>query len=457
MSIDLQQITASFLREQGLKGRPVLVGFSGGADSCALLVTLQQLKQPITAVHFQHGLRGEAALQEKDWCRKFCEQGKIPFLARDLQVPQQKQHGETIEEAARRLRLDAWQELSNNGQIPVFLAHHADDCLEDLFLRLARGANSSGLTGLRKIRRIGDVLLCRPFLNVRKSDLEDFLRSQGILNWCHDLSNLDNRFRRNAVRNRILPEFRRIFRTDAGLLQARETLLEDAEFLEQLAAKQIPLLTDRAAWQAVSPALLPRVLRLWLLQKYSEDTPPSASLCSRLQKALQKDNSVGEIIPAGGGRCLFLDKDGLRRFEPQADAAPIRHWDWQKNPLLMLPESKAFLYACPGTAIPETPEKVLAEERFNRAELPGILQVRFWQPGDCLIPFGGKFHKKLQDLFTDAHIARDQRARIPLLLAAGQIIWLPGVRRAEFARTRTGEAHISIFFGIHFRDTNNNS
>ena len=456
MSIDLQQIIARFLQEHDLGDHPVQVGFSGGADSCALLLALQQLGQALTAVHFQHGLRGDTALQEKAWCRKFCEQRKISFIARDLQVPQRKQHGETIEEAARRLRLEAWKELSENGRIPVFLAHHADDCLEDLFLRLARGANSSGLTGLRKIRRIGDVLLCRPFLNIRKRDLEDFLRAQGIVDWCLDDSNRDNRFRRNAVRNRILPELRRIFRSDAGLLQARETLLQDAKFLEELAEKQLPQLCSRAAWQAVSPALLPRVLRLWLLQEYSEDTPPSASLCCRLQKALQKVSSSGEIIPAGGGRFLFLDKDGLRRFDPQRHALPVRHWDWQRNPCLLLPEINAFFMACPDNWIsPEIPGKVLAEERFNYAELPATLQIRFWQPGDCMIPFGGKFHKKLQDLFTDEHISRDQRSRIPLLLAGSSIIWLPTVRRAEFARTINDHMKITLLYGFFSPDSNN--
>jgi tRNA(Ile)-lysidine synthase len=452
MSIDPKHIVTRFLREHDLKDRPVLVGFSGGADSCALLIALQQLGQPLTAVHFQHGLRGKTAVREEAWCRKFCEQRKIPFQSRSLQVPQQKHPRETIEEAARRLRLEAWEELSDDGQIPVFLAHHADDCLEDLFLRLARGANSTGLTGLRNTRRIGKVLLCRPFLNVRKSVLEDFLRAQGYDDWCLDDSNQDNRFRRNAVRNRLLPEFRRIFSTDAGLLQARENLLEDAKYLEEMAEKQLPQLTSRAAWQAVPPALLPRVLRLWLLQEYSEDTPPSATLCRRLQKALQKDGSSGEIIPAGGRRQLFLDKNGLRRFEPQQKPPPLRQWDWRKNPCLTMPESNAFFMVCPDDrSAPEIPGQVLAEESFSYAELPAVLQVRFWQPGDAMVPFGGKFHKKLQDLFTDAHISRDQRSRLPLLLAGSSIIWVPTVRRAEFARTVKGEKKITLQYGFFCR------
>jgi tRNA(Ile)-lysidine synthase len=448
MSIDLQQIIIDFLRERNLWGRPSLVGFSGGADSCALLVALQQLDHPLTAVHFHHGLRGKKADQEAAWCREFCQQRGIPFRSQCLRVRQQKQASESIEEAARRLRLQALQKLSDDGHAPVFLAHHADDCLEDIFLRMARGANSSGLTGLRTVRRVGKVLLCRPLLKVRKADLENFLRSHGVAEWCLDNSNQDNRFRRNAVRNLLLPEFRRIFHTDSGLLQTRQTLLEDAEFLEELAQKQLPSLTSRAAWRNVPPALLPRVLRLWWRREFFQDIPPSASLCRRLQLALLKDNSSGEIIPAGRGRQLFLDKNGLRRWETRQGDPPSRQWDWRQSPCLTLPDENVFFLACAKGEKILPPGKVLAEECFDSAKMPLLLLIRFWRAGDSMTPFGGTFHKKLQDLFTEARIARDRRRHIPLLLAGSQIIWVPTVRRAEFARVTETKEKIKICFGF---------
>ena len=120
----------------------------------------------------------------------------------------------------------------------------------------------------------------------------------------------------------------------------------------------------------------------------------------------------------------------------------------------MLPESNAFFFAAIDDKISEMSGKVLSEERFNRAEMPSKLQIRYWQPGDFMIPFGGKFHKKLQDLFTDAQIPCDQRFRLPLLLADNQIIWLPTVRRAEFARTMPGKPQMSIQYGICFENSN---
>ena len=86
------------------------------------------------------------------------------------------------------------------------------------------------------------------------------------------------------------------------------------------------------------------------LQEYSEDTP-SATLCRRLQKALQKDGSSGEIIPAGGRRQLFLTKWTALLRAAETSAAP--QWDWRKNPCLTMPESNAFFMVCPDDRSPE--------------------------------------------------------------------------------------------------------
>ena len=104
--------------------------------------------------------------------------------------------------------------------------------------------------------------------------------------------------------------------------------------------------------------------------------------------------------------------------------------------------------ACPDNWIsPEIPGKVLAEERFNYAELPATLQIRFWQPGDCMIPFGGKFHKKLQDLLW---MSIFPGSAFPDSAAAGRfsIIWFPTVRRAEFARTINDHMKITLLYGF---------
>jgi tRNA(Ile)-lysidine synthase len=214
------------------------VGFSGGIDSTALLLMLVAAGIPVTAVHFEHGLRGDESKADCAWCEEFCRARSIRFLSRSLEVLGNRREGEGIEEAARRLRLEAWQSLVANGTV-VFLGHHADDVLEDLFLRLARGSNSSGLTGLREYRELNGLMIHRPLLDLRKDDLEKWLLEQGVADWRIDRTNAESEYRRNAVRNELLPLARRIFEGDGGFRRSLEVLRADADYLERLALVEL--------------------------------------------------------------------------------------------------------------------------------------------------------------------------------------------------------------------------
>ena len=149
-----------------------IVGFSGGADSTALLLLLEEAFPCIEAVHLNHGLRGDAAAADEDWCRNFCRERGIPYVSVALNVPAKRCLGEGIEAAGRRLRLAYWRDTTNS-ECAVALGHHADDCIEDLLLRATRGANSGGLTPMRPrrcrtrlrrvcSRRIRGLWRCRP-------------------------------------------------------------------------------------------------------------------------------------------------------------------------------------------------------------------------------------------------------------------------------------------------------
>ncbi len=403
--------------------QPALVGFSGGADSTALLLALWQEGYPITAIHCHHHLRGEAADADARWCQEFCQQRQIPFRVVDLQVRAEQRPGESLESAARRLRLAQWQSA---GQ-PVFLAHHADDRLEELFLRLARGANATGLTSLRPIRKFADgTTLFRPLLNFRKAELEEFLRSNQVTSWCLDATNADSDCRRNAIRNQLLPLARSIFGQDDGLLAAMDSLAADAQFLECHADACNP--RSLRDWQELPPAMLPRVLR----RVFALPLPPSRETTLRVAAALQ--NYTTPIrIPLGDGDYLAVDRSGLRLLQEAAPFPPLT-WDRSTTPTLALPNGDRL--AINDGAL---------TERF--ANLPDQLTVRCWQPGDTIRPFGmGNHHRKLQDVFQDKAVPRELRAALPLIATAEEIIWVPGVIRSEFGRVAPGADAVTLGF-----------
>ena len=416
------------IRDVGVP-QAALVGFSGGADSTALLLALRSRGWRVTAVHFQHHLRGEAAEADAEWCRGFCAKRKIPFRRVDLHVREAMRPGESVETAARRLRLEAWGRLAEGR--PVFLAHHADDCLEELFLRLGRGSNASGLTGLRRERRLANGLtLLRPLLWCRKAELEEYLRGKGVCDWRVDATNAECGCRRNAIRNRLLPLAREVLEGDSGMLASLEALGEDAAYIEGQASAWLeahPSPTS-AEWAALAPAVQVRALRRYL----GLPVPPSRATLGRIRGYLGHRSGTWRA-PLGGGRTLLVEAKGLRLVPEELEPLQELTWNWRRAPRRI----QAGMLALDGEGV---------SERFAASALPGELTVRGWRAGDRMRPFGGTHHRKLQDLFTDAGLLREWRAGWPVVLAGDEIIWVPGVCRAEFGPVADGEAAVRLAF-----------
>ena len=180
------------------------IGFSGGADSTALLQALHeiedQLPAPIHAVHFDHGLQPQAP----DWrahCEAFCAQRDIPFLSEKLEI--RKEARKSLEAEARDSRYRAVTRILGEDEM-YLTAHHAEDQAETLFLNLMRGSGLEGLAGIPVLRNLGSGWVARPLLDVHRSELEKFLHQRGI-EWLEDPSNEDTAFDRNFLRHELFP------------------------------------------------------------------------------------------------------------------------------------------------------------------------------------------------------------------------------------------------------------
>jgi len=424
-----------FVATNGLLGRAgmVLVGFSGGADSTACLLLLAELAENVVAVHLHHGLRGTDADRDAAWCEAFCVRRGIVFECRRLDVPGRRLPGEGVEEAARRCRLAFWRDRAT-PDATVALGHHLDDRLEGLIMRLARGANAGGLTGLRPERTVCGVRMIRPLLCCRRAELEDFLRREGVEDWCEDRTNADTRLLRNAVRHEWLPMLRDRVGHDAGLMHSLRALADDADFLETAAAAALPDTPTLTEAVRLHPALLPRVLRLWLTRELDRDTVLGAATIDRVRDTLRARPSKPVHITASADLTLVVDR-GAVRIKHAPGAVRCRRWAWRSRRRLDIPEA-----SCALTAEVREDRESCADgnaafvEDFDAGLLPDELIVRAWGPGDRMVPFGSRSEKKVQDIFVDARVPREHRRAVPVVAAAERIIWLAGVRRAEFAR-----------------------
>ena len=436
-----------------MRGKTVLCSFSGGPDSLALLLLLDALRKKcrfrLEAVHFEHGIRGDDSRADAAFCRKFCAEKAIPFSMFPLDVPKHKRKGEGDEEAARRLRLECWKKIiSDPEQTLIALAHHAGDRAENIFLRLFRGANATGLTSMREMQKIGPLTLFRPLLGYTKAELEDFLRTQNITQWRHDATNDENRYRRNLIRNELLPLIREQFPfAEAGIAQSIQALTDDAAYLEDAAKNAFQGMKGDPSverWRSLSPALLPRVLRRFLSRTAGEDIVPDSRLIRRFSAALALPCSGRErLIPLHGfpqWKIVIRNAAVSLRKSAAPLKAPSARWDYRKD------AQTEFCGIRLSAAVREKSTLTFSADTssawFDAAEITPPLTLAVRQDGECMIPFGRKHPVTLKKLFTDAGIPLAERRSIPIVRdASGRIIWIPFVRHSAAAPVteRTGQ------------------
>jgi len=180
------------------------IGFSGGADSTALLLAMHRcrdnLDAPIHVVHFHHGLNPGADLW-LDHCQHFCLERDIPFSSQTLDI--RPAGGTSTEEESRNRRYQAVSELLRSEET-YLTAHHADDQAETLFLNLMRGSGVEGLAGIPELRKLGSGRVARPLLRWRRAELEAYLLRHHV-EWLDDPSNQDEAFDRNYLRHHLFP------------------------------------------------------------------------------------------------------------------------------------------------------------------------------------------------------------------------------------------------------------
>ncbi|MDD2403970.1 MAG: tRNA lysidine(34) synthetase TilS [Victivallaceae bacterium] len=408
---------------------PVIhVGFSGGADSTALLLLLVQHGYKVIAVHFEHGIRGRDSIEDAAWCRSFCLSRNLDYMEIPLQVMERKSAGENLEAAARRLRLEEWRKIAGEKQISVALGHHADDRIENLLIRLGRGSNASGLSSMRSVQHLGNIIFFRPLLKTRRNELENYLRKNNILDWRNDNTNDDETMHRNYLRNKLLPEWTTQFApVRKGLLHAAEALEIDADYLENEAATHFSAISGKAVtpvefWRNLHPAIRGRALRLWLSEKDKTDFIPGRNLLVRFNSELESQSSETRLLKTGNNLILVFSRNEIWLREAELSNFQPIMWDWRQES-----EMNGFKIEL-SSAID------MNGVTFDAELLPDILEIKVPAAGDTMIPFGAKSPKKLKKIISDAKLSAYQKNELlALAIPCGEIIWIPGLRRSAFA------------------------
>lgn len=401
MSISLVDHLSRALDE--VPGAPLVVAYSGGPDSTALLHALAgQMPRPtLRALHIDHGLHADSATWAVH-CRRVCDSLGVAIDV--VRVTVDLTRGEGIEAAARRARHDAFASALRPGE-HIVLAHHRDDQMETVLLKLLRGAGPDGLAGMRPMRPLAAGVLWRPLLDLPRAALLDHIATNG-LSTLHDPSNDDPRIARGYLRATVIPALMAQWPQAAVSVTHSARLCREAadglregwiDELDRLRRDENTL--DARGWLDLRPAWRAPLLDHWL-------------------------HAAGLSAPTTGQR------EALERqiHDASAERLPLVGWQdtevrvW-KGRLWAMPRCQPFdeAWTCvwhgEPLALPGGGMLTL-----GGARLPEGLTVRYRRGGDRIRTAGNHITKELRDLFQEGAVPPWRRPRMPLLCEDGRLI-----------------------------------
>ena len=411
-------------------GDAVLVAVSGGPDSVALLAALAELgrgRWRLSVAHVRHGLRGAESEEDARFVARLAADLGLPFEDLDGRI----HGGSGLEERARRRRYEVLLAAAARGRHRrIAVGHTRDDQAETLLHRLVRGSGRHGLAAMRWARADGVV---RPLLGISRERVLAYLDERALA-WREDRSNGDPRHTRNRIRHVVLPVLERELepRAREALARAAEILGEEDAWIEAEACARLATVTcgeglEAERLAALPPPLARRVVRLWLEQRRGDI----------LEIGLDHVDRILDLASEGGSRALSVPGGLVRRRGNQLRwGAPTRSGVGEGPVPLVIGHTATFgdyrLTIARSRGRSPRADRWQAVFDLDQIDLAG-LRARAGKPGDRLRPLGLGGTKKIQDLFVDAKVPREERARHPVVACGEAILWLPGIARDESA------------------------
>ena len=422
------------------------VAFSGGLDSTVLLAATIRLPdvESVRALHVDHGVHPDSGRWAQR-CRDRCREWNVPF--REARIVVDARAGAGLEAAAREARYAALGELLEDGET-LLTAHHADDQLETLLLRMLRGTGVRGLRGILPAARFGRGFIARPLLEIPRAELRAQAEQWG-LDWQEDPSNENLDYDRNRLRAQLLPVIRERWgsaplrsaaRLASAMTDAEEILGWVAE--RDLAAAGaehdiVPLAPLRELGAARQRNALRHAVRAAGL------SVPNARQLEALRTAAAAARPDARTLvqwPGGEARVyrdrLYLcgagvegaGREGAARAPVSAARAPDhvsagRAWSGPQGRLVLEPAASAAVQAeAAGDSASRNPATARVPHGMPESWAREGLEIRFRIGGERFRPAGDAHHRSLKHWFQQRGVVPWMRDRIPLLYRGGRLI-----------------------------------
>ena len=424
-------------------GASVLVGFSGGADSMALLHFLWTHREEYTvsvmAVHINHLLRGEESERDQKLVETFCAERGIPLrIFRENIEEISKERKLSCEECGREIRYARFRETALGLKKPfrIATAHTASDLTETVLLNLTRGAGPKGLQGIPPVR--GEII--RPLLSITREEVEEYCRRYD-LSYCIDSTNLQPAYDRNRLRLSVIPVLKELNPAlEEQVAASVELLRQDSLYLDALAQEAYTDLRCEEGYSCDALRNLSKPVLSRLLKRLLEEAGGKRLSFQNVNECMEALETRGVAMVSGGVRAdatgsylkVEVWSKAQQKAFPEEWCVPLH------GATANLPDGRVFCIL-PVKAEEKIPckENKINNLLFNNPALydrilyTGIVRNR--RSGDRYHPAGRSGSRSLKKLFNDAKVPPLERWNKAILVDQenGKILWAEGFGPSE--------------------------
>lgn len=401
----------------------VVVGVSAGPDSMCLLNLLEKKTNKIIVCHINHNIR-EQSIIEEEYLKTYCQEHNLIFES--MTIKEYKENN--FENEARKIRYKYYEEiLQKYNSNKLFLAHHGDDLIETILMKIERVSNIEGYAGIKRISKVKGYDIIRPLLPYTKNDIITYNKSHNITYYI-DSSNTNIDYTRNWYRHKILPILKEKDKNiHLKFLKYSETLQEYNEYIDREINKKIPNIYQN------------NIINIDILNK--EDPFLKKNILYYIMNDIynNESNIITEKHIQNILTMINSNKPNLSINIPQSKIL-VKEYNklYIKNNIKE--EKKYKIIFEDTTKIDNLEIKKVSEEesdgnnicRLNSKNIKLPLYIRNRKDGDYIILKNSNYRKKVKEIFIENKLPISKRNNYPMLVdSEDKILWIPNIKKSN--------------------------
>lgn len=414
----------------------VVIGVSAGPDSMCLLDLLQKKTTKIVVCHINHNVRKES-IEEEEYITKYCQDKNIILEKTTINNYQEN----NFENEARKKRYMFYEEiLKKYNSKTLLLAHHGDDLIETILMKISRGSNLEGYAGIKEISNVKNYQIIRPLLKYTKEDIINYNKSNNI-KYYNDSSNQSTNYTRNRYRLNILPLLKKEDKNiHKKYLKYSKTLIEYDDYIKREVKRNInnvykDNIINIDNLNKLDTFLIKNILYNIMNNIYQNKNniitdrhiQNIISLLNNTKPNIKIDLPNNKEIVKEYNKLIIKDK-----------TSDIKNYKIEFNDKI---EIENLII-----------EKIESEDddsnsvcRLNSKDITLPLYIRNREGGDYIILKGSNNRKKIKEIFIEKKLPLNKRNNYPLLVDSNNnIIWIPNIKKSKFCNKKSENYDIII-------------